>query len=509
LDPKALSLLIRLGRDGGVIGEAATLSSAYADPPGLALKGSDLLTLYGPNVALSPVAPFSIGTLHPIGQTLNEQPRIELAASNGQYLAVWLENTKNNVVELRASRVNAGGDYLDGEGIVLRAAPPPVNPLLATDPFAVDSDGTNWLVVWADGTVHGTRISRGGAKLDATPIELGPGYEVAVRWNGARYLVLTSDRASISAIAVEANGVAAAPKTLARSTRPALRLEFPALVSAQGKTFAMFDANAPYFPPNIIGTDTAVEGLRLDQFGNVLEPAPLAMPQSLRGPKSIAAGDTQYLVAAPQALALLPIDAPQNVAAEWPISARECGAAFDGRDFYAACAVWSGGDRMDVTRMPGGGAPVTTRMRTDDGEWIPQASVAADANTPALAGFVSGHSAYDGELRANLLFAAEVTATPPAPAPPSILGASRVDNDTIDVRWQKSLTPLLGIAIEVRLPDGAWRSIGVAPAGKLSARVALAGFRASAVRLRGWNASGTSVTSAEVPIAPSKQRAVR
>ena len=498
----ASALLIRLDRAGAAIGDAAPLGPTYG-APGLALKPNHVLVLYPGKVALATIAPFSLDTAHPIGQTLSEQRRIKLAAKNGQYLAVWIEMTTSGV-EVRATRINAAGDYLDGEGIVLSVTPD--YPSFRPDSLAVDSDGTHWLVLWADGEVHGTRISRDGAKLDATPIALGPGYEAAVRWNGSRYLVLTSDRKTISSVAVGANGAAASPKVLVRAAQPQIFLVAPAIASVRGQTLALFDAIEPRFPDDILDYDVAVEGLRLDEFGNVLEPAPLTLPESLSGPKSIAANDTHYLVATSHALALLPIDAPQTIATEWPVEGDVFDAAYDGHDFYVA---WRGSGSAGIKRITSSGSLTTTTMRADEAEWNGDLSVAAGSNTPALFGFISIHPAYDDVLRGNLLFLSEITATPPVPASPAIVGASRVDADTIDVRWRLPAGPLLGIAIEARLPDGGWRSIAVAPAGKTSTRVTLAGLRASAVRLRGWNASGTSESSAEVVIAPPKQRAIR
>jgi len=148
-------------------------------------------------------------------------------------------------------------------------------------------------------------------------------------------------------------------------------------------------------------------------------------------------------------------------------------------------------------------------MRLDDDERTSRIVVAAAPNMQTLMGFETQHSAYDFVPRAAVLFVSEIDRAALPPSAPWIAGAARVDQ-SLDVRWLQPPGGLLGISIEVRLSDGSWRALGVAAGGASSARVPLAGITgASAVRLRGWNAAGTSEPSDEVPIAMPKRRAIR
>jgi hypothetical protein len=101
-----------------------------------------------------------------------------------------------------------------------------------------------------------------------------------------------------------------------------------------------------------------------------------------------------------------------------------------------------------------------------------------------------------------------VPLSPGVPSPPSITGASSIDQNTIDVRWQPA-AGAIGTSVELQLEDGAYRTIGIAGGGASSARFSLAGLQGSAVRLRAWNAAGLSEASASIPIALPRQHAVR
>jgi uncharacterized cupredoxin-like copper-binding protein len=87
------------------------------------------------------------------------------------------------------------------------------------------------------------------------------------------------------------------------------------------------------------------------------------------------------------------------------------------------------------------------------------------------------------------------------PRAPSIVCATRNDDDTVTVRWQPAQNAL-GIAIELELGDGMFRQIGVAAGGATTARIPLSGLEGDAVRVRAWNAGGLSAPSSIAPSLP-------
>src|SRR5206468_2138587 len=115
--------------------------------------------------------------------------------------------------------------------------------------------------------------------------------------------------------------------------------------------------------------------------------------------------------------------------------------------------------------------------------------------------------ANDEVQRAAIVRPADLGADATLLMPPTDVEATRGEDDLIAIRW----TPVkgaLGVDIELRLIDGTYRAIGVAPGGATSARVSGNSLTAVGVRLRSWNAAGLSEPSADALIG-SHVRAVR
>lgn len=186
----------------------------------------------------------------------NEQRGVTVPAGEQGYLAAWFEAGRQTTV--RASRIDNEGHYLDAEGIVLSTLSTP--PTRRTGPYdeirtiAADTDGKDWLIVWGYGAaVQATRLSEAGEKLDAVPIPIGKGYDVAVRWSGANYIALHADDGSLYSTTITSDGRATSQRLLmAAEIGPPIghwreiRYHRPAIAAADTNvltTFRRTDAN--------------------------------------------------------------------------------------------------------------------------------------------------------------------------------------------------------------------------------------------------------------------------
>jgi hypothetical protein len=439
-----------------------------------------------------------------LARTLASQERLTVAAGDDGHLAAWFERA-DGVTTVRASRIDADGNYLDGEGIVLDT------PALRDDPtIAIDGNGAKWLVVWSDGiNVRGRFVSRGGTAAPGT-IAIGHGSQAAVRWNGSRYLVLHSD-GSLHSTVVSANGVVGETKTLAESEQLVegdgmgfgeIRYLEPRLVLLAGHLVGVYAKERTMCwigTPGSCGTETTVTGLRLEQPAA----APFVIAENTWGDLAVAESPAQALVTWSQYQSLrgafLSAGAPEQPGPSFRIdgTGSRSSVAFDGSDFVAAWWLYDyQAPAIATARISSAGAVGSrTTLRTDGAETVQDPAVAASPRLPALVGFVSQHPAYDDVPRASFLFPDEFDDNPAPPPAPSIVCATKNDDGTITVRWRPA-HDVLGVSIELQLPDGTFRPVAVAAGDATSARVALPGLAGEALRVRTWNAGGLSAPSA-------------
>jgi hypothetical protein len=270
------------------------------------------------------------------------------------------------------------------------------------------------------------------------------------------------------------------------------------------------------------GRKSTIVGLRFDSSASPIGAAfPLAQNVWSWSTPTLATDGTRHLLAWSVYDAavgtgsvfgtVLSADAPQG-GAPFRIASKAFlrDVAFDGSDFLVAFQTETSPYSAGTLRVtPAGAVNETTMLPLDDGESANILTIATSPGMATLIGFLDLHPAYDGRSRGAFLFDTEFTAPLPAiPLPPSVTGALRIDQNTIDVRWQPA-AGATGTSVELQLEDGAYRTIGIAGGGTSSARFSLAGLQGSAVRLRAWNAAGLSEASASVPIALPRQRAVR
>lgn len=162
----------------------ATIPSTFALPPGE-----------------FPIAPL------PIGAAPYERRHPEVASSNDTFLAVWEDSrVVPNQPRLWGARVTRGGALLDPTGFPIVAFPP--NSLIGSHMRAVVSDGTDFLVVWADDGDHLglAKVTAAGKVTIAPDPKMGGDGAVAV-WTGGSYAVFVTDAPTVPFVGV---GVGAA-----------------------------------------------------------------------------------------------------------------------------------------------------------------------------------------------------------------------------------------------------------------------------------------------------------
>lgn len=140
-----------------------------------------------------------------------------VATDGKDFLVVWQQP-----LSVRAARVSHDGRLLDSAPILPSNALAFVN-CMSTPP-GIAWNGTNYLVVWADGSnVYGSRITSGGAVLDARPVFGGTnntaveprvasnGRDFMVAWTDPSHLLIHAGRLTGTGALLEPGGVTLMP----------------------------------------------------------------------------------------------------------------------------------------------------------------------------------------------------------------------------------------------------------------------------------------------------------
>ena len=488
-------------------GEASTAAVADLRYPqfitGLTLAGDDLLLMlsnwYG---LLFPADLHAPPRTVRIWRTSAPQGSVDVAAGSHGYLAAWREESDGSMT-VRASRIDASGKYLDDLVLTTLMAIPSAP--------AVAGDGENWLVAWGDrGTIRGVRISSKGTVLDSPPLTLGQGESVDVQWNGSKYIVVYGSSGLFSTN-VTPTGIVGPTMTLEPPpgvNRLVFRHYLPALASAGDETMVAYErVQGICYLFGVIhclyDTRYSVHSLLLDQDGGAAA-GPLKLADGGIGRPAIATDGANYLVLWADEGRLF--GALNGLSFPVASNAEKPSLTFDGGDYVAA---WQSkaGTAMYTARLSPSGVPQRVIQIPADGEKIAaDPAVAAHPSLPAVVAFTA-RNPEDQVPRAALLFVRDLDAPAAAPSKPVILGAS-AGGDEVFARWSP-VNDALGVAIELLLDDGSYRTIGVAAAGATSATVPLEGLTGTGVRIRTWNLLGSSEPSSTLPFWPGKRRAVR
>jgi hypothetical protein len=167
---------------------ALTLGGCTASDAREGGAGTSELSSNQDPVAASPPGPsvsprFELDAPVPV-PAVGDQSNPRASLGNGTFLVVW-----TGFYGVQAARVTASGTLVDQNALTL--AP--------SGSFAdVAFDGTNWFVVWLDGTsLFGARVSQAGVMLDSAPIPLATNAEnmpPRVAFGTDEYWVVYSER---------------------------------------------------------------------------------------------------------------------------------------------------------------------------------------------------------------------------------------------------------------------------------------------------------------------------
>jgi hypothetical protein len=509
---------LRIDRNGERIGDVEVLANAYG--PSLASNGRDYIVAFTgtpsggapatPSYALaSPDALTPRTPFLPAGRSLGAHVKVAIGAMRDQYLAAWTEKY-GAAWRVRASRLDRDGRYLDGAGIVLGT-------LGSRHSIAVDSDGTNWLVALGsfNGALSAARISTSGRLLDAQPIDLGYGDEVSVRWGNGVWMVMATSNGSLVAIPVSSDGAPGTRRVLGAyvagqytETDPTLSYTNPAVAFEGNRFLAGAIHHSEYRPDTVqpMGIDDMTFRMtRVDTNGQAVEGPPAFIADSYSPTLSLASNGTKSMAVFSKWGKVIGVLLPERTEIELSGSG-PADVTWDGHDFVVAYKPWNK-NGLSIARITPQGVvsqEIETHFAAD--ERPTEIVLAGGADAPLLLGFVASHTGWNGVARASAAFLSEVqaAAVPPAPAP---LRAAP-SRDRVRIQW----TPMpdaLGISVELRLPDGTYRPIGVAAGAAADAEIPLGGLTGNAIRLRAWNSAGTGEASGDVAIMPARQRAAR
>jgi hypothetical protein len=193
------------------------------------------------------------------------------AASNGGHLVVWVDDGSASTT-IRGTRVTPSGGILDPNGIQIS------RPHDAQNSPAVASDGTDWLVVWADyrnGTdydIYGTRVLADGTVPDseATLIRGAAQNQTSpqVAFNDSNWLVTWG------------SDVPGAPGPYAARVSPAGSVLDPNGIDAQGGVIAGGGDAWLSVQSVFDGTNLDLHGQRIANDGTVLDAQPFVVSES-------------------------------------------------------------------------------------------------------------------------------------------------------------------------------------------------------------------------------------
>ena len=429
-------------------------------------------------------------------RTLAAHERVAIAASGNRYFAAWIESGDACVV--RGSRIDAGGSYLDGEGLILGRCDEPASPFMLT----LAGSDVDWLVLWSEGSsIRGRMVARSGVVAPGDPLRIGSGREAAVQWHDGHYLVLRAN-GSLYADRVSHEGVVVETKPLllgSQSITPRIAVIGNAIIAIYGTAHDRLMPGIGWF------RTVQTSGLHINSaspvpftFGSEFD----AQPYTSVGIEVISDG-TRALVTWPSypdtQASFLTADAPETPGATFPlgVGASVPSLAFDGTGFTAVWNEWTVGGHISLAtaRITGSGALEDVRKMPISPSPIRLPAAAASPSTPTLVAYLDRRERYFNVPRAMLTFAKDIGEMPPPPPAPSIRCVVPNDDETLTVSWPP-VPDLSGIAIALQLLDGRSRLIGVAPGGATGTRVPLFGLPAGPVRMQAWNGGGASPWSA-------------
>lgn len=486
--------LLRLTRDGELTGELVPLPGHF-QPFDLAWSGRELAVVSAEGVSSVDPA-LRVSPVARLGRSLSEQPSVVIAPGPGGYLAAWVEED-DGVRTVRASRIDAAGNYLDGDGIILGSNPAGF--------LAIDGNGPHWLVAWTSRDGGGVRVrtlSFAGVP-GSSDVPVGSGNVTGLVWRGSQYVLLRWNDVALYADTLRQDGTVISTRELV----PRTTTQFP------GHSTITYAADPHLLPLRdrllmVYGavtatctvfcfSNTTVKGLSLETPGAT--PFVIDDQGFIHTVYDVASGGDRGLVVWGRSDGVY----GRFLTGEQPgprfvlHDGGQTVVAHDGAGFVAVMGSFT--EPLTTARIQPDGTVTGHTVTIHDGRAEPL-DLAASATMPALLSYRLSHASYR-KRRAALLFTSEFAPPAAVPPAPQIACASENADGTITVRWQPVMGAL-GISIELQLVDGTFREIAVAAAGATAARVSRSGLTGHAVRVRAWNALGLSQPSAIATSAP-------
>ncbi len=359
---------------------------------------SGSLDIYGTRLsqALSVLDPAGI----PICVAAGDQYYPEAAFCSGGFMVVWQDLRSGTEWDVYGSRVSAAGSVLDPAGIpILTGYSHQWVPDIA-------SDGTAFLVAWADGRATGsdTHSDIYGTRVDVSGVVLDPGgfavstaalmqHWPAVAYDGANYVIAWEDKRSGScdtyAARVNSSGAVIDPSGILVCSATDEQY-YPAVASEGAACLVVWDDHR-------FGTDWNIFGTPLAADGSVAEPDGVLISSKLN-PNSqyfpaVAFDGTNYLVVwddtyeGPLEIFAARVDSLGNVldvnsipVSTAPGDQAEPTVAFDGTNYFV---VWE--DLRSATEWDIYGARVSTSGVVLDPAGIPICTAVSHQWCPSVA----------------------------------------------------------------------------------------------------------------------------
>lgn len=189
----------RVSGDGAVLDATAiTLASTGIDLA-FGSNGTNYLATWSAGGNISGRLLYPNGVLDPttiaISAATGTQGRPAVSSNGADYLVAW-EDNRIATIDVYAARVTGTGTVVDATGIIVsNAAADQTTPAIA-------SNGSDYLVVWADARngasdIYGSRVTSAGVTTDAVGLAISLGTNAqtvpSTAWNGTDYLVVWAD----------------------------------------------------------------------------------------------------------------------------------------------------------------------------------------------------------------------------------------------------------------------------------------------------------------------------
>ncbi|MDO9390403.1 MAG: FlgD immunoglobulin-like domain containing protein [bacterium] len=296
----------RVNQAGTVLdtfGKAISTAAYYQFAPSVAFDGTNYLVvwedyrngaydIYGARVNQAGAVLDASGIA--ISTAVNSQGSPSVAFNGTNYLVAWLDYRNGFYSDIYGARVSTAGAVLDTFGIAISTA---ANNQSSP---SVSSDGTNYLVVWQDGSfsfkIRGARVSQGGAVLDSSAIVVYPAannqFSPSIAFDGTNYLVVWQDGSY-------APNIYGARVNQAGTVLDASGIAISTAVNSQGLPSVAFDStNYLVVWHDSRNGSSDIYGARVTQDGAVLDSSGIAISAAANSQSSpsVAFSGTNYLV---------------------------------------------------------------------------------------------------------------------------------------------------------------------------------------------------------------------